>query len=86
MSEPEDDFEDDFDQDELMFPMYGEDGEYLIDGVGFADPGGRSALRAETEDNPRNLPCPTCGQPNKLTPLDVKNHYVCDSCADEAES
>ena len=32
----------------------------LIDGVGFADPGGRSALRAATRNNPRNLPCPTC--------------------------
>lgn len=24
----------------------------------FADPGGNSALRAETPTNPRNLPCP----------------------------
>ncbi|HEY6009611.1 MAG TPA: hypothetical protein VIU40_14895, partial [Geobacteraceae bacterium] len=50
---------------------YGPDEEdELIDGVGFADPGGRSALRAATKDNPRNLPCPTCGKPNRLTPLD----------------
>lgn len=41
---------------------YDEEG-YLIDGVGFADPGGRSALRAATKSNPRNLPCPTCGEP-----------------------
>lgn len=61
------------------------DDEDLIDGVGFADPGGRSALRAETEDNPRNLPCPTCHQPNKLTPLDVRAGYQCDTCADRAE-
>lgn len=88
MSHPEDeDFEDDydFDQDELMFPMYDEDGEYLIDGVGFADPGGRSALRAETEDNSRNLPCPTCGRQNMLTPLDKARNYQCNFCADAAE-
>jgi hypothetical protein len=59
--------------------------EDLIDGVGFADPGGNSALRAETENNPRNLPCPTCGEENVLTPLDVKRGYQCDSCADAAE-
>jgi len=58
---------------------------YLIDGVGFADPGGNSALRAETEDNPRNLPCPTCLEPNRLTPLDRARGYQCDSCADQAE-
>lgn len=59
--------------------------EDLIDGVGFADPGGNSALRAETKDNPRNLPCPTCGRPNMLTPIDVAHHYQCDICADQAE-
>lgn len=73
---------------------YGYDREYmdsefydgdLIDGVGFADPGGRSALRAATEDNPRNLPCPTCGEPNRLTPIDKARGYQCDSCADRAE-
>jgi hypothetical protein len=56
-----------------------------IDGVGFAEPGGRSALRAATPSNPRNLPCPTCGQPNRLTPLDVSRGYQCNSCADAAE-
>jgi len=61
------------------------DEDYLIDGVGFADPGGNSALRAETPDNPRNLPCPTCGEPNRLTPLDVAAHYQCDQCADLLE-
>lgn len=59
--------------------------DYLIDGVGFADPGGESALRAATADNPRNLPCPTCGAPNRLTPLDRKRGYQCDRCADLAE-
>ena len=57
----------------------------LIDGVGFADPGGHSALRAETPGNPRNLPCPNCGEPNMLTPLDRARHYCCDTCSDAAE-
>lgn len=61
------------------------DDDYLIDGVGFADPGGRSALRAETPENPRNLPCPTCGRENVLTPLDVRRGYQCDRCADAAK-
>jgi hypothetical protein len=56
-----------------------------IDGVGFADPGGNSALRAATRDNPRNLPCPTCGCPNRLTPIDVARGYQCDSCANAVE-
>jgi hypothetical protein len=62
-----------------------EDPEDLIDGVGFADPGGRSALRAATRKNPRNLPCPTCGGKNRLTPLDRRRGYQCDRCADRAE-
>jgi len=56
-----------------------------IDGVGFADPGGRSALRAATRDNPRNLPCPTCGTENVLTPADRARGYQCDRCADACE-
>lgn len=51
----------------------------------FADPGGRSALRATTYGNPRNLPCPTCGEPNRLTPADRQRGYQCDHCADRAE-
>lgn len=65
---------------------YGPEDEEPIDGVGFADPGGRSALRAATKDNPRNLPCPSCGKPNRLTPLDRARGYQCDSCADAAEA
>jgi len=57
----------------------------LIDGVGFADPGGRSALRAATKGNPRKFPCPTCGAKNVLTRIDVLRHYQCDICADRAE-
>lgn len=49
----------------------------------FANPG--SALRAATKRNPRNLPCPTCKAPNRLTPKDVARGYQCDACADRAE-
>ena len=65
--------------------MYDEDRDDLIDGVGFAEPSGRSALRAATRRNPRNRPCPTCGRKNALTPLDVARGYQCDWCADRAE-
>lgn len=70
--------------------MYDEDGpwdreDYPIDGVGFADPGGGSALRAATKNNPRNLPCPNCGEPNRLTRIDRARGYQCDQCADAQE-
>lgn len=52
----------------------------------FAEPGGRSALRAASKKNPRNRPCPTCKAPNRLTPKDVALGYQCDSCADALES
>jgi len=61
------------------------DEEMLIDGVGFADPGGGSALRAATKKNPRKHPCPNCGKPNRLTPLDVAKGYQCNECADALE-
>ena len=64
---------------------YEDDENDLIDGVGFADPGGRSALRAATKSNPRNLPCPNCGKPNRLTRIDRLRGYQCDECADAAE-
>jgi hypothetical protein len=51
----------------------------------FADPGGNSALRAASRRNPRNLPCPTCKEPNRLTPADVQHGYQCDTCADRDE-
>lgn len=51
----------------------------------FADPGGRSALRAASKKNPRNLPCPTCREPNRLTPADRAQGYQCNECADRAE-
>lgn len=52
----------------------------------FADPGGNSALRAATVDNPRNLPCPTCGRLDVLTLKDVTLGYQCDSCATRDEN
>lgn len=64
---------------------YREDEDYLIDGVGFADPGGKSALRRATRDNPRDRPCPTCQRENVLTRMDVRAGYQCDRCADAAE-
>lgn len=51
----------------------------------FADPDGKSALRASSANNPRNLPCPNCKRSNMLTPADVARHYQCDICADAAE-
>ncbi len=57
----------------------------MIDGVGFQDPGGRSALRRATRDNPRVYPCPTCGREDMLTRIDVDRGYQCDICADAAE-
>jgi hypothetical protein len=51
----------------------------------FAEPGGRSSLRAASRSNPRNLPCPTCGRKNTLTPADVAKGYQCNGCADAAE-
>ncbi len=61
-----------------------EDG-YEIDGVGFEEPGGESALRRATPQNPRNLACPTCGEPDRLTPLDASASYQCNACAERDE-
>jgi len=47
----------------------------------FADPGGRSSLRAGNRCNP----CPTCGAENVLTNQDVRLGYQCDDCADAQE-
>lgn len=49
----------------------------------FARPG--SALRAASRRNPRNLPCPTCKAPNRLTREDKRRGYQCDTCADNTE-
>jgi ribosomal protein L37AE/L43A len=62
-----------------------DDGDDETSGIHFADPGGRSALRAASASNPRDLPCPNCGAPNVLTPQDRALGYQCDRCADQAE-
>ncbi len=62
-------------------PYYYEDEESSI----FERPGGASALRRTTRRNPRNLPCPTCKEPGRLTPADRAQGYQCDLCADAAE-
>jgi len=55
------------------------------DSMDFANPGGNSALRAATPNNPRIFPCPDCGEPDKLTPSDRAHSYCCDECADHKE-
>jgi len=80
----DDDEDQDFDFDEEDDDA-DDDLRNTIDGVGFADPGGRSALRAATVDNPRIFSCPTCGQPDRLTAIDVQRGYQCDECGDACE-
>jgi hypothetical protein len=63
----------------------GDDYDDFDTSIHFADPGGKSALRAASKKNPRNLPCPNCGGKNRLTPADRALGYQCDSCADKAE-
>lgn len=66
--------------------MYGYDQEEWYERCDmFESPGSNSALRRATRNNPRNLPCPTCGEKNRLTPADVAAGYQCNSCADRAE-
>lgn len=75
---------DDYDFDDE--PEVWDEGDEPFDpNLEFADPGGRSALRAATPDNPRIYPCPHCGRPDRLTARDVALGYQCDSCADAAE-
>jgi hypothetical protein len=65
--------------------MYDTESDHDDDRSMFADPGGRSSLRRASRSNPRNLPCPSCERPNKLTAEDRTHGYQCDSCADHAE-
>jgi hypothetical protein len=55
------------------------------DRMGFAEPGGKSALRRATPKNPRIYDCPTCKGKNLLTAEDVRRGYQCDGCADAQE-
>lgn len=68
---------------EALYDSYDNDDD--DDSITFADPGGTSALRAASATNPRNLPCPECEEPNKLTPKDRACGYRCNQCADRAE-
>lgn len=69
-----------------MYGVYDFDDENIYgDSEDFSDPHGRSALRASSPRNPRNIPCPTCGAANRLTPKDKALGYQCDSCADRDE-
>ncbi len=81
----EEGFDEEFDDEEFderreRYNAWGEGAD-----IDFQDPGGESALRRETPDNPRNCPCPTCERENMLTPKDVTLHYQCDICARETE-
>lgn len=76
--------EDERGQEEDYYHDYHE-GPYYGGYSDFADPGGNSALRAATDSNPRNLPCPNCGAPDRLTPADRARGYQCDRCADRCE-
>lgn len=87
---PYDPAEDDFDDENESWEEdedvdYGHRYDDRDDYIEFMDLGGRSALRAASDSNPRNLPCPTCGMPNRLTPEDKRLGYQCDECADRAE-
>lgn len=68
--EEDDEYSDDWDQSDEQI---------------FADPGSNSSLRAATENNPRDRPCPNCGEENVLTRHDVQLGYQCNRCADRQE-
>ena len=74
----------DYEQDQREIEDYERECEDMgMEPIRFAGPG--SALRAEGPGNPRNLSCPTCLEPNRLTPEDRAHGYQCDRCADIAE-
>jgi hypothetical protein len=73
----------DYYDDEKDF--YEDDYDLYNERIMFADPYGKSALRAASDSNPRNLPCPTCQAPNRLTPADRSLGYQCNDCADQDE-
>ena len=61
--------------------MYHEDEYDFYRAQRFADPGGASALHPGT----RSHPCPTCGEPDRLTTRDVQAGYQCNGCANADE-
>ena len=62
---------------------YDDDDYAYMEGECYAQQG--SALRCASASNPRNMPCPTCGAADVLTPADVRLGYQCDECANRAE-
>lgn len=78
-------YDGDYDDREYLEDDDNEDEDRDDDREDFADPGGNSSLRAATARNPRNLPCPTCKEPNLLTAKDRALGYQCNGCADRAE-
>ena len=72
-----------FDPDDEEFEGY--EGDDEDDRFQFAEPHSNSALIAASRSNPRNLPCPTCGTPDVLTPADRARGYQCNACAMRAE-
>ena len=81
----DDDGEIEWDDEDYPLDPDSPEGEMMARRAMFRDPGGRSSLRAASHHNPRNLPCPTCGEPNRLTPADKAQGYQCDACADLAD-
>lgn len=79
----EDEERDDYDAQDGFYDD--RESDFRIDGVGFAEPGGKSSLRAATRNNPRIHPCPNCGAENVLTPADLSAGYQCNACANAAE-
>jgi len=61
------------------------DSEQFDGGCDFAQPGGKSALRAARKGNPRIYSCPGCKARRVLTREDKARGYQCDGCADRAE-
>lgn len=91
--EPEEDIEgynyddnDESEDEDIERENYDEDEYNEDDRSEFEQPYSNSALRKATTNNPRVYPCPTCKQPNRLTPKDIALGYQCDECADLAEN
>ncbi len=61
--------------------MHKNEDDLVFNHLDFADPGGKSALRAGVRDRP----CPTCGDEDVLTSKDIALGYQCDKCADGLE-
>lgn len=54
-------------------------------GFEFTIPCCDSNIRDATPDRPRNLPCPTCCKPERLSAAEIVAGYECDECAHRVE-